>query len=300
VRQEFLYHSEPTPGTFKFSPSQFSKFIKSPHTFYREQILGEAGFEGSTASYLGTIIHAIAESVAKNDSITRGDVKEFIQSIDDTEIDLEEIENQYPLMAKTLVNDYILKQQDYISVEQYLKYKLASGYELAGSIDAIQGNRYYLNSKGLQVSKLEYGQLLEAGKACSIEYANLMITDYKTYNSKTKPKSIPDYYRYQLLCYAYLASKLYRTSVKYIRLVYINRYIDGGISEKTGKPLKSYPPEVTVVTEEIDQESLDFIESQLKLAIGTSEATKQHPELAKYLWHDPRLEHYKGQLDNEK
>ena len=71
--------------------------------------------------------------------------------------------------------------------------------------------------------------------------------------------------------------------------MYINRQIDGGISDKTGKPLKSYPPEVTVLTETITQEDLDFIGSLLELCVDTVEASKLHPELTHVIFHDPRL-----------
>ena len=44
-------------------------------------------------------------------------------------------------------------------------------------------------------------------------------------------------YKYQLLCYAYIYTKQ-GVDIDRIRLVYVNRPIAGGISEKTGKPLK--------------------------------------------------------------
>jgi len=74
-----------------------------------------------------------------------------------------------------------------------------------------------------------------------------------------------------------------------IRLVYVNRNIDGGISEKTGKPLKSYPPEVTVLTESITEEDIEFIESCLTLCAETYEVAEDNPKLVHLLYRDMRL-----------
>ena len=95
-------------------------------------------------------------------------------------------------------------------------------------------------------------------------------------------------YKYQLLIYAYILNKMGYV-VDRIRLVYINRYIDGGISEKTGKPLKSYAPEVTELTETITADDMDFIESLMNLCIETTELAIQKPELAYMLFRDYRL-----------
>ena len=74
-----------------------------------------------------------------------------------------------------------------------------------------------------------------------------------------------------------------------IRLVYINRNIVGAISEVTGKQLKSYPPEVTVLTESITKDDLDFIESVLTLCKDTYLKAKEDPSLVHLLYKDMRL-----------
>jgi len=180
-----------------------------PHEWYREQILKEGGFEGNTASVIGTLTHYIAEKVAKSEPINQVEISRYVNTFSGNEdVDTSVILASYKPMAERLVNDYVLKNMPEV-VEDFVAYDFGDGVWLAGSVDA---------------------------------FDNGCIIDYKTYNSKTKPKSIPMGYRYQLLIYAYIYTKLGH-EVDRIRLVYVNRNIDGGISEKTNKPLKSYPPE---------------------------------------------------------
>jgi len=264
--EEFKYNKGETDN-FRISASQFSKFIDKPWQWYREQILEEDLFEGSTSSYLGTIVHTGAERVSKGLDFTREDVEEFLSTIDDPEIDKNEIREQYPLMLKTLINDYVLSNAKvFHEAEPFIAIDLGDGIEVGGSIDRIE-----IASVGAKPEDNTY-----------------RIVDYKTYNSKTKPKAIPQHYRYQLLIYAYVYSKKV-APISEVRLVYVNRNIDGGFSEKTGKPLKSYPPEVTVLTEQVTQEDLNFIESMIMLCKETLLASEKHPELLHIIWHDPRL-----------
>jgi len=163
-------------------------------------------------------------------------------------------------MASTLINDYVIKEKDsYLSVEEQVCASLGDGFYTAGTLDALQGTK-----------------------------EDTLLVDYKSYNSKTKPKTIPANYKYQLLTYAWILMKN-GYNVSRIRLVYINRNIDGGLSEKTGKPLKSYPPEVTVLTEVITDDDLSYIESMLMLCKDTVEAGDKHPELRHVIYHDPRI-----------
>ena len=69
----------------------------------------------------------------------------------------------------------------------------------------------------------------------------------------------------------------------------MNRNIDGGMSEKTGKPLKSYPPEVTVLVESITEEDIEFIDGLLDLCADSVLAGQEFPELLHVIWNDPRL-----------
>ncbi len=188
-------------------------------------------------------------------------IEEYINSKEpDEDYDPDVVRHQYIEIAETLVNYYVLgNMKSYLETEQFHYTEVSDGFYAAGTPDFLQGSK-----------------------------EDCLIGDYKTYNSKTKPKAIPAYYKYQLLVLAYiLRAKGY--IVTRIRLVYVNRNIDGGISEKTGKALKSYPPEVTELTEVITEDDFDFIEGMLKLCIDSVKTTEKYPELTHVVWHDPRL-----------
>ena len=249
----------PEDAKFKISPSAFSKFIQSPHQWYRSEVLKEDPFSHSTSTVLGTIVHYCAEMVAKEEMVDKEAIEEYIDMHElHEDYDPEIVRHQYPLMAEELVNSYVL-HHDMFEVETQHLIDVGGGYYVGGTLDRLEGTK-----------------------------DDCMVVDYKTYHSKTKPKAIPAYYKYQLLVYsAILRMKGYNPTR--IRLVYVNRHIEGEISEKTGKQLKSYPPEVTVLTETITDEDFDFIEGLMELAIDSLEATEMHPELTHVIWHDPRL-----------
>ena len=257
-----IYSTTPMPkgGVFKIRPSSFPKFIQYPHNFYRDEILEENPFSHNTSSVIGTIVHYCAECVAKEEDVNMDFVNAYINGLEvHEEYDPAIVRSQFVLMAETLVNDYVLEQQDYLEIETSHMVEIRDGYFTGGTVDALQGIK-----------------------------ADCMITDYKSYNSKTKPKSIPANYKYQLLNYAWVLRATGYTVTR-IRLVYINRNIVGEMSEKTGKQLKSYPPEVNVLTETITDDEFNFVESQLNLCVDSVEAGKAHPELLHVIWHDPRL-----------
>jgi len=251
----------PSDCKFKISPSKFSTFIDKPYQWFREQILKEEGFTYSTSSVLGTVVHYCAEMAAKGEQVNTSHIDEYIMSFQtNDDYDPIIVDDNYKQMAERLVNDYVIHHKDqYLGVEPFMLSNLVDGYYVGGSLDAIEG-----------------------------EMHDCMIVDYKTYSSKSKPRSIPMHYKYQLLVYAYVLSSIGYTVTR-VRLVYINRNIDGEISEKTGKRLKSYPPEVTVLTETITSEDLDFIKSTLDLCVESVEAAEKHPELRHVIFHDQRL-----------
>jgi hypothetical protein len=251
----------PDDFKLKISPSKFSRFVEKPHQWFREVILGEEGFTYSTASVLGTVVHYIAECVAKKEEICKNSIVEYIYSFEENETyNRAEVDRNFESMSSVLVNQYVLPNMDnYLSAEQLLFCEISSKFYASGSLDFLQG-----------------------------EKEDCIIGDYKTYSSKTKPKVIPPYYKYQLLVYAYIAIKNGYNPTR-IRLVYVNKNIDGGLSVKTGKPLKSYPPELTVLTETIGQEDIDFISSLLNLSVEKCIATEEYPRLTHLLWHDMRL-----------
>lgn len=288
---------ELSEGAFRISASQFNKFMSRPHEWYREQVLGESGFTGNTSSVLGTIVHGIAAAIANKEDVDKQEIENYISKFEgDEDVDCSVVRDNYKQMAETLVNDYVLKNMP-TEVEPFVKYELQPDYYPSGSIDAIQGGaKYYKygNLKKVEITKEEYLRLQGTGTETEMEFVGgQMIVDYKTYNSKYKPRKIPMNYMHQLLVYAYICRKNGK-HIDRVRLVYINRNIDGGLSEKTGKPLKSYPPEVTTITEQITDEDMDYIESLLNLCIETVQTAKQNPELTYLLFRDYRLKEING------
>ena len=242
-------------GVLRISPSKFSMFMERPHQWYREVVLKEEEFKGNTSSIIGTIVHYCADCVSKGVHPDKKEIEAYIDLQEGKEdIDTKTVREAYPAMVHTLINDYVLANIPEES-ELDLETMFTPRVNISGQLDG---------------------------------YDNGMVTDYKTYNSKTKPRAIPMHYKYQLLVYSYLCIKNNRP-VDRIRLVYINRNIDGGVSEKTGKPLKSYPPEVTVLTESVTKEDLEFIESCLTLCAETYETAQDNPELVHLLYRDMRL-----------
>ncbi len=256
------YVSTPIPedGIFKISPSAFPKFVDQPHNWYRQEVLQEDKFEYNTASVLGTIVHYCAERVAKELEVDTAEIERYISKWKPKDdYDPAIVRTLYTGMAEILVNDYVLTRPGFLEIETQFCTEIKDGFYAAGTLDVLEG-----------------------------EKDDCMISDYKSYSSKTKPKTIPNHYKYQLLVYAWILTNLGYT-VNRVRLVYINRHIEGEISEKTGKQMKSYPPEVTVLTETISSDDIDFIGGLLNLCVDSCLAGHEHPELLHVIWHDPRL-----------
>jgi RecB family exonuclease len=248
----------------KISPSSFGTFIERPWMWYRQQVLGLDKFEYSTSSVIGTIVHYVAEQVALGNEVSETHIEEYIEKHEENENYCKDtVSSNWYAMAAELVNTYTLpNKRNILEVEKQVSAQLVDGVFPAGTLDLLEGTM-----------------------------EDCMLVDYKTYNSKTKPKAITSVYKYQLLTYVWILRRL-GYNVTRIRLVYVNRNIDGGLSEKTGKPLKSYPPEVTELTEIVTEEDLEFIKSQLVLCAETLDATEKHPELTHVIWHDGRLKDF--------
>lgn len=259
----YVPSSVPKGGIMNISPSSFGKFVEKPHVWFTEQVMKETTFNYSTSTVLGTIVHYCAECVAKDVSVSVDCIDDYINSFEENEeYSKHDVRENYPAMAKVLVNQYVLPNK-YCTLDT----------ECFKQIQMPHNKKFYV---GGTIDRLEG----------SVE--DCTIVDYKTYNSKTKPKSISSHYKYQLLVYAWVL-KLLGYDPTRMKLVYVNRNIDGGISEKTQKPLKSYPPEITELVEVITEEDLLFIEGLLYLAADSVDAWKKYPELAHVIWHDPRL-----------
>ena len=258
---DYVPAAVPEDCLLKISPSSFASFIATPWRWYQQQILGVGKFEYSTSSVIGTIVHYCAEQVGKDLEVDEEEIEAYIAKHEDNDdYCANDVRKHWYEMAAVLINSYVNSEKDsFLEVEKQVCADLGDGFYASGTLDVLEGVK-----------------------------EDCLLNDYKTYSSKTKPKSIPANYRYQLLVYCWILKQL-GYNVTRIRLTYVNRNIDGGISEKTGKPLKSYPPEVTVLTEVVTDDDLVFIGSMLNLCKDTMLAAEKHSELRHVIFHDPRL-----------
>jgi len=174
---------------FGISPSGISKFFDNPSNWYRDNFTDETTFTGSTATELGSILHAIAEAVAKGDTTDTLEIEAYIDSIDNPDVDKTVIRSLYSTMASVLINEYVLRNKPDI-VEKSLSMDLGNNITLKGTLDG-----YYNNG---------------------------VVLDYKSASAKPKTDAIPWHYKVQLMAY----TKLMRSKGNYVdrlRIVYIVR-----------------------------------------------------------------------------
>jgi len=176
----------------RISPSGVSKFFATPRQWWGETKLGESGFEGSTSTLLGNIVHHFADCAAKKES--PGSSSELVndyltkQTID---YDRADIDTLWKDMSTTLI-DACVSGRTFDSTEQFIHWKLLPGIYTAGTYDALLplGNGTY------------------------------SVRDYKT--AGQKPTGISYAYRMQAHVYAYILTKLGKP-VSQIELQYIVR-----------------------------------------------------------------------------
>ena len=263
MKDYFSYYngSDVIPAsTFRISPSQLSRFLDSTSQWYREFLLGESpAFEGSTASELGTCVHAAAAMYFDNKQVDRNAIHTYISSISNPEVDTSVIRSQVGPMVNALL-DQFLKSTKATHSEWFVSTEILPGIIAAGSIDLYDEKR-------------------------------ATIYDYKTMGSLDSarvPTSFPRAYWFQQLTYAYILRKN-GFKVDYVKLVYISRDNTGRISEKTGKPLQDYPSTVNILTEPVTDENMAIIEGLLKLIADSVNIWNTQPELRYILAQDYRL-----------
>ena len=250
-------------GAFRISPSQLSRFFDDTPNWWREFYLGEAPkFTGSTATELGSCVHAAAHMYTLTQSVDYAQIDSYISSISNPEVDKSVIQECYPVMVSTLLASFLEQQSaTIVEAEKFIWLELLPGIGVGGSVDR------YSNKLG----------------GC--------ISDFKTMGSLDSarvPSSFPRPYWFQQLTYAYIMRKL-GYPVNYMELVYVSRPNVGRISEKTGKPMKDYPSEVNVLREPVTDEGLEIIESVLKLVAESVQFAKSNPDQLYLLAQDYRL-----------
>lgn len=276
---------------FGISPSQIYKFFDKPHEWYRSEMLGEKQFLGNTSSYLGTVVHFIANEFSKTKTVRKYFIYQYLFE---------------QLVPKSIQNNLIASNQQFVfdehldieEMEDYLKDNtdpefvdveyIFNNYKPMGNA-LIQ----FLRSSGIpQESEVLIAQeILENFYACGSTDAikhKRKVVDYKSTSDLTAKKTIPYNYKLQLLTYAWILKKR-GYPIDTISIVWITHNQVNRISSDTGKPMKDYPTTVSEVSEIIDQQDFDFIESILKLISESVQATYDYPHLAHIIWKDYRL-----------
>jgi len=246
------------PGDFRISPSQISRFFDDTNRWYREFLLGEAGFQGSTATELGNVVHAAAAMYIDSKSVDRQQLINHVNSIKNPEIDKSVINSQYQVMIETLINGY-LSENVGTNSEEFIWKEIYPGIGVGGSVDMYNANTH-------------------------------KITDFKTMGSLDKarlPSKFPRAYWFQQLVYAWVTIQNGRP-VDFIELAYVTRSNVNRTNDK-GKPLKDYPSVVHVIREAVTAESLALIESVIYLIADSVKTWQTQPELRYLLAQDYRL-----------
>ena len=266
-------------GSFRISASGIARFITDGNAWWRENLLGESGFTGSTASVLGTLVHYCAERYALTSTFSdddKSEVANYLLKHTDPEykeynpdVDKSIIDNQFPIMAQNLINSYVSSNMP-TEVEPFVAHEIKPNIFVGGSIDALEG--VYINEP------IPGSPVTSSGT----------IVDYKTTSMIKLPDTIKYEYRLQLLTYAWVL-KQKGINIDRIRIVYVSRDKPGAISEKTGKQLKSYPSQVKVLTENILEQDLEYIDGIINLIADSIERWNSTPEDRYLLAKDYRL-----------
>jgi hypothetical protein len=187
----FEYVEVPLPEDciFKISPSAISKFFEMPIIWYKDQVLKETQFLGSTGSVLGSVIHGLAEQYATGTASSREEVDKFLtKHMFNTDVNVGQVKELYPDMSKALINEYIRHNKP-TEIERSLCHEVKNGIYVAGTFD----NR-----------------------------TNDIMVDYKNVSTKPKVDKIPWNYYIQLMAYAWMC-KQEGIEINKIRLVYTVR-----------------------------------------------------------------------------
>lgn len=242
-------------GAFKVSPSRLSKFFDATSAWYDENLQGGEGFTGNTASHLGTVVHALAEAYVKEGQFLSDSlVEEYLDSIQDPEVDKDYIRMQYPIMAATLRDQFLCKN-DFATTEAFIHKKIKKHVYAAGSTDAL--------------------------------LVDHTLVDYKTTSALSAPTSISRNYWFQQMTYVWIYRHI-GIPVNRFKLVYVTTNDVGRVSEKTGKPLKDYPTEVVELVHDVSSNDMEIIENCLKVVADSVIAWDEMPEIRHLLSQDYR------------
>lgn len=244
-------------GAIRISPSTIHKFNDRKWEWYQEQILGNQVFTGNTSSVLGTIVHRVAEVYIKKSSTPeelKAEIATYLSTIDNPEIDIEEIKNHYSPMGNALIThlqSFGVPEKS----EEVISYEILPNIFVCGTADARLGST---------------------------------LIDFKTTNTLTPRTDMLQQYKWQLLTYAWIYEKL-DIDIDTIQIQWITRNNVGRISSKTGKPMKDYPSTVTAVSHLVTNDDMEFINNYLHLIAETVQKSQEDPSLNYLLFSDYRL-----------
>ena len=191
---DYEHPERPSDCTYLISPSMISKFFDYPRLWYEEEYLGgEQTFKGNTSTFIGTICHHIYESITQGNPVSRDEINadliSYMQEHPNAEVNIPEVIEDYPKVAKAVVNGYILPRgvaKPHIKCEFPVVGMVSGGIYVGGTCDRLE---------------------------------NDIVCDYKTVSKLPNKMAIPFGYKIQLLAYAYaLAQK--GIDINYIRIIY--------------------------------------------------------------------------------
>jgi hypothetical protein len=177
----------PENAIFKISPSGIAGFFNNPTLWYKEHVLKEGGFEGDTASTIGTIVHYCAEQKILGNSIDPTVIEAAVENIKNDNVDKAEVLSAWEAQKDILFEEY-LDNAVIDETETSMFYEVKGGVYVAGTCDALQGTT---------------------------------VIDFKNVGKKPGDK-IPFNYYIQLMAYAYMY-KQQDVPVDRIQIVYTVR-----------------------------------------------------------------------------
>ena len=244
------------------SPSGASGFFSSTSQWFREFIGQDKGFEGSTASVLGTVVHFYVEAHLKgysSDTVNLAVARyhnKMLQEIDD--LDIGKVKREAMGMAARVLDHLHHKGLvPLLTSEHFSSVCLDEDDQVyvAGSIDLHTSNTIY---------------------------------DIKTTSALNPPKAMPYNYKLQQLIYAWLLKQegynITRVVLLYVTCPQINR-----VSEKTGKPLKDYPTTVSEVVHVVTDEDMLMVDGMMNLICDSIITYDTQPDLRYLIAKDYRL-----------
>ena len=177
----FEYSSPAIPeGHIKIKPSGIANFWNYPSSWYKDTFLGEQTFKGNTASELGSVIHELADKAAGNEYITRTEVNEYIDSIDNEDVDKQVIKDNWYEMSELLINQYVLRNIPDLH-EHSMQLDLGDSITMAGTLDGYYNsgivNDYKSTGKKPKTDAISWNHWVQL-----MAYAKMLVEEGKEVN----------------------------------------------------------------------------------------------------------------------